>query len=156
MGHTAAIRGIAFAPGGETAVSCSTDATVKLWKVGVCVWLYVFILQLAVGVGVAWVLHGRWWDNGVLQHGCQCEIMEGRFVCVCVYGCACLLCNWLWVWVLRGCCMGVGGIAVSCSTNAAVKSWKVGSCVHVYVCILCVGLFVAMCFLQLAVGVTWT
>uniref|UniRef100_A0A7S3QLB8 Sof1-like protein domain-containing protein n=1 Tax=Dunaliella tertiolecta TaxID=3047 RepID=A0A7S3QLB8_DUNTE len=33
VGHTAAVRGIAFAPDGETAVSCSTDATVKLWKV---------------------------------------------------------------------------------------------------------------------------
>ncbi|KAL6763169.1 WD40-repeat-containing domain protein [Haematococcus lacustris] len=33
VGHTGAIRGISFAPDGETAVSCSTDCTVKLWKV---------------------------------------------------------------------------------------------------------------------------
>ncbi len=35
VGHTAAVRGIAFAPDGETVLSCSTDATVKLWKVRV-------------------------------------------------------------------------------------------------------------------------
>lgn len=33
MGHTSAIRGLSFAPDGETAVSCSSDCTVKLWKV---------------------------------------------------------------------------------------------------------------------------
>lgn len=33
VGHTAAVRGISFAPDGETCVSCSTDCTVKLWKV---------------------------------------------------------------------------------------------------------------------------
>lgn len=33
VGHTGAVRGIAFAPDGETAVSCGTDSTVKLWKV---------------------------------------------------------------------------------------------------------------------------
>ena len=33
VGHTSAVRGIAFAPDGETCVSCSTDATIKLWKV---------------------------------------------------------------------------------------------------------------------------
>lgn len=33
VGHTAAVRGIAFAPDGETCVSCSTDCTIKLWKV---------------------------------------------------------------------------------------------------------------------------
>jgi WD repeat and SOF domain-containing protein 1 len=34
LGHTGAVRGIAFAPDGETAVSCATDCTIKLWKVG--------------------------------------------------------------------------------------------------------------------------
>ena len=33
VGHTAAVKGISFAPDGETVVSASTDATVKLWKV---------------------------------------------------------------------------------------------------------------------------
>ena len=33
LGHTSAIRGLSFAPDGETAVSCSSDCTVKLWKV---------------------------------------------------------------------------------------------------------------------------
>lgn len=33
VGHTAAVRGISFAPDGETAVSCSTDSTILLWKV---------------------------------------------------------------------------------------------------------------------------
>ena len=33
LGHTGAVRGISFAPDGETCVSCSTDCTVKLWKV---------------------------------------------------------------------------------------------------------------------------
>lgn len=33
VGHTAAIKGVSFAPDGETCVSASTDATVKLWKV---------------------------------------------------------------------------------------------------------------------------
>ncbi|GLC33361.1 hypothetical protein PLESTB_000341300 [Pleodorina starrii] len=33
VGHTAAVKGISFAPDGETCVSASTDATVKLWKV---------------------------------------------------------------------------------------------------------------------------
>lgn len=33
VGHTAAVKGISFAPDGETCVSASTDCTVKLWKV---------------------------------------------------------------------------------------------------------------------------
>ena len=33
VGHTAAIKGISVTPDGEAAVSCSTDCTVKLWKV---------------------------------------------------------------------------------------------------------------------------
>ncbi|MEW5309648.1 MAG: hypothetical protein WDW38_001521 [Sanguina aurantia] len=33
MGHTAAVRGISFATDGQSCVSCSTDTTVKLWKV---------------------------------------------------------------------------------------------------------------------------
>ena len=33
VGHTGAIRGLSFAPDGESVVSCSTDCTVKLWKV---------------------------------------------------------------------------------------------------------------------------
>ncbi|KAF6252435.1 WD40-repeat-containing domain protein [Scenedesmus sp. NREL 46B-D3] len=32
-GHTGAVRGITFAPDGETCVSCSTDCSVRLWKV---------------------------------------------------------------------------------------------------------------------------
>lgn len=32
VGHTAAVKGVSFAPDGETCVSCSTDCTVKLWK----------------------------------------------------------------------------------------------------------------------------
>mmetsp|Transcript_37850 Transcript_37850/g.84390 ORF Transcript_37850/g.84390 Transcript_37850/m.84390 type:complete len:450 (-) Transcript_37850:359-1708(-) len=33
VGHTSAVRGISFAPDGETCVSCSTDSTIRLWKV---------------------------------------------------------------------------------------------------------------------------
>ncbi|KXZ47814.1 hypothetical protein GPECTOR_32g426 [Gonium pectorale] len=33
VGHTGAVKGVSFAPDGETCVSASTDATVKLWKV---------------------------------------------------------------------------------------------------------------------------
>ena len=33
VGHTGAIRGLSFAPDGESVVSCSSDCTVKLWKV---------------------------------------------------------------------------------------------------------------------------
>lgn len=33
VGHRGAVTGISFAPDGETAVSCSADSTVKLWKV---------------------------------------------------------------------------------------------------------------------------
>ena len=33
VGHTGAIRGLSFAPDGESVVSCGTDCTVKLWKV---------------------------------------------------------------------------------------------------------------------------
>ncbi|KAG1678209.1 hypothetical protein FOA52_016146 [Chlamydomonas sp. UWO 241] len=33
VGHTAAVRGLSFAPDGETVVSASSDCTVKLWKV---------------------------------------------------------------------------------------------------------------------------
>lgn len=32
-GHTKAVQGLAFAPSGDVAVSCSTDCTVKVWKV---------------------------------------------------------------------------------------------------------------------------
>eukprot|EP00882_Tetradesmus_deserticola_P008927 GHRQ01009417.1.p1 GENE.GHRQ01009417.1~~GHRQ01009417.1.p1 ORF type:complete len:450 (+),score=192.11 GHRQ01009417.1:122-1471(+) len=32
-GHTGAVKGISFAPDGETCVSCSTDCSVRLWKV---------------------------------------------------------------------------------------------------------------------------
>lgn len=35
VGHTAAVRGISYVPGGEAIVSCSSDCTVKLWKVRV-------------------------------------------------------------------------------------------------------------------------
>lgn len=31
-GHTAAVQGAAIAPSGTVAVSCSTDATVRLWR----------------------------------------------------------------------------------------------------------------------------
>jgi WD40 repeat protein len=31
-GHTAAVKGVAIAPSGDLAVSCSTDATVRLWR----------------------------------------------------------------------------------------------------------------------------
>lgn len=31
-GHTAAVKGVAIAPSGDVAVSCSTDCTVRLWK----------------------------------------------------------------------------------------------------------------------------
>eukprot|EP00201_Polytomella_parva_P011923 CAMPEP_0175058486 /NCGR_PEP_ID=MMETSP0052_2-20121109/11873_1 /TAXON_ID=51329 ORGANISM="Polytomella parva, Strain SAG 63-3" /NCGR_SAMPLE_ID=MMETSP0052_2 /ASSEMBLY_ACC=CAM_ASM_000194 /LENGTH=426 /DNA_ID=CAMNT_0016323869 /DNA_START=29 /DNA_END=1309 /DNA_ORIENTATION=- len=33
VGHSGAIKGISYAPDGETCVTCSTDCTVKLWKV---------------------------------------------------------------------------------------------------------------------------
>lgn len=33
VGHTAAVRGVAYSPDGASCVSCSTDATVKLWRV---------------------------------------------------------------------------------------------------------------------------
>ncbi|KAI8464516.1 MAG: WD40-repeat-containing domain protein [Monoraphidium minutum] len=33
LGHVGAVRGLAFAPGGEAAVSAGADASVKLWKV---------------------------------------------------------------------------------------------------------------------------
>lgn len=33
VGHTGAIRGVSFAPGGEACVSASTDCSVRLWKV---------------------------------------------------------------------------------------------------------------------------
>jgi hypothetical protein len=33
VGHTAAVRGISYAHDGQSAVSCSTDCTVKLWSV---------------------------------------------------------------------------------------------------------------------------
>ncbi len=33
VGHTGAVRGISFAADGETAVSCGTDCSVRLWKV---------------------------------------------------------------------------------------------------------------------------
>ena len=33
VGHTGAVRGLSFAPDGETVVSCGADCTVKLWKV---------------------------------------------------------------------------------------------------------------------------
>ena len=32
-GHTKAVQGLAIAPSGEVAVSCSADCTVKVWKV---------------------------------------------------------------------------------------------------------------------------
>jgi DDB1- and CUL4-associated factor 13 len=32
-GHTKAVQGLAIAPSGEIAVSCSADCTVKVWKV---------------------------------------------------------------------------------------------------------------------------
>eukprot|EP00955_Chlamydomonas_euryale_P105214 365622-Chlamydomonas_euryale.AAC.9 len=33
LGHTSAVRGLAFAPDGETVLSASSDCTIKLWKV---------------------------------------------------------------------------------------------------------------------------
>lgn len=33
VGHTREVKGLAIAPDGDTAVSCSADCTVKLWKV---------------------------------------------------------------------------------------------------------------------------
>jgi DDB1- and CUL4-associated factor 13 len=33
VGHTREVKGIAVAPDGETAVSCSADCTVKVWRV---------------------------------------------------------------------------------------------------------------------------
>jgi WD repeat and SOF domain-containing protein 1 len=33
VGHKAAVKGLSVTPDGEGAVSCSTDCTVKLWKV---------------------------------------------------------------------------------------------------------------------------
>lgn len=33
LGHTREIKGLAVAPDGDVAVSCSADCTVKLWKV---------------------------------------------------------------------------------------------------------------------------
>jgi len=34
VGHTGQIKGIGVTPDGEACVTCSTDCTVKLWKVG--------------------------------------------------------------------------------------------------------------------------
>jgi WD40 repeat protein len=36
VGHTGAVKGISMTCDGEAAVSCSTDCTVKLWKVRGC------------------------------------------------------------------------------------------------------------------------
>lgn len=33
VGHTGAVRGIAFAPDGETCISCGADCSIRLWKV---------------------------------------------------------------------------------------------------------------------------
>ena len=91
----------------------------------VCVRLCVFVLQLAVGVGVAWVLHGCWWDSCVLQHECRCEIVEGRFVCacVCVYFVCRFVCGYVFFAVGCGCNMdmSVGAAAVSCTTDVIVE-----------------------------------
>lgn len=34
VGHTGQVKGISVTPDGEACVTCSTDCTVKLWKVG--------------------------------------------------------------------------------------------------------------------------
>ena len=52
VGHSGQVRGISVTPDGEACVTCSTDCTVKLWKVG-----FGRVGGALVGLGaVSWVL----------------------------------------------------------------------------------------------------
>ena len=67
-GHAGAVTAVAFAPGGQTLASASTDKTIKLWDAGSGQVLHTFTGDSDTVSSVAFTPNGTFFQKAVKRH----------------------------------------------------------------------------------------